>query len=104
MTPIKTTDELSAALTATKRVLVFVYTPIYPCRAMFPMMDVFSRDAAKRMDVYSVNANESPAVALDQLRVTVVPVVQLWHHGKLIKQICGVQTRETLMNNLQGHI
>ena len=93
--PIIVIKDLNSALGGTKRVMFFFYTDIPVCKKMFPMLDVLSNDLYKRVDIHSINASEHSALAT-AMNVSVVPTIQLWHHGKLIRTFCGEQTAEML--------
>lgn len=66
-----------------------------PCRAMEPMMKQVSQKFAGQVDVWKVNADESPEV-LKALKVMGIPTVIGFAQGKEILRRTGVESTQIL--------
>lgn len=64
-----------------------------PCRVTKPILEELAREYKDKVDLWQVNADESPDV-LQSLKIYGIPTVLLYRNGKQIGRYTGAQSRE----------
>lgn len=67
-----------------------------PCKRLEPLLEQLSRDWESKVTFVKVNVDESPELAM-KYQVMSVPTVIMFHEGKEITRLIGLQTREKLI-------
>ena len=64
-----------------------------PCRVTKPILEGLAREYEGKVDLWQVNADESPEV-LQSLKIYGIPTVLLYQNGKQTGRYTGAQSRE----------
>ncbi len=102
MTDIVITDQNFDAevLKATEPVLVdFWAVWCGPCRIQGPIVEEVATAMTGKAKVGKVNVDENPQKA-QQFGIMSIPTIILFKDGKAVKQFVGVQSKETLVGEL----
>ena len=87
-------------LKADKPVLVDFWAPrCGPCRMQGPIVEEVARQLAGKFKVGKVNVDENPKMA-GAYNVMSIPTIIIFKGGKPVKQFVGVQSKETLVSEL----
>lgn len=77
----------------TRPVLVDFWAPwCAPCRITKPILEELAREYESKVDLWTINADESPEV-LQSLKIYGIPTVLLYQGGKQIGRYTGAQSR-----------
>jgi thioredoxin 1 len=71
-----------------------------PCQMMGPVIDEVSKEVADFAKVGKVNVDENPETA-QKFGVMSIPTLILFKKGENVKQMIGVQSKETLIEELK---
>ena len=91
------------AMNAPVAVVDFNATWCGPCRMLAPVLEDISEKYADRVSFYSVDVDESPALAM-QYRVSSVPCLVLLKNGTVIDQSVGFRPETQLAAWIDGNI
>jgi thioredoxin 1 len=70
-----------------------------PCQMQGPIVEEVARDLAGKAKVGKLNVDENPMTA-QKFGVMSIPTLMIFKAGQPVKQFIGVQTKETLMGEL----
>lgn len=96
--PVIVTDETFEALVlqADRPVLLDCWADwCAPCHALAPTIDRLAGDYAGRVTVGKLDVDANPGVA-GRFDVRSIPTLLLFHHGRLIERLVGVQPRPAI--------
>src|SRR4051812_33617292 len=100
--PLTITDATfaTAVLQSDKPVLLDCWAPwCGPCRMIAPIVDQLAAESAGRYLIAKLNTDENPAIST-QFRIDAIPTMLLFHRGKLIDRIVGMQPKQALQARL----
>jgi thioredoxin 1 len=82
-------------------VLVDFYAPwCGPCQMMLPIVDTLAGEVSG-VKVVKLNIDENPDTA-ETYDVLSVPAFRIFKDGKVVKELSGIQTKETLESELRN--
>lgn len=67
-----------------------------PCQMQNPILEEFVKEMKDKVKVGKVNVDENQELA-QQYGVMSIPTLKLFHKGKVAAEMVGVQSKETLM-------
>ncbi len=70
-----------------------------PCRVQGPIVEEIAKDLEGKAIVGKLNVDENPQMSM-QFNVMSIPTVMIFHKGQMIRQFIGVQSKQTLMGEL----
>ncbi|MFW5884706.1 MAG: thioredoxin [Patescibacteria group bacterium] len=89
-------------LESDKPVLVDFWAPwCGPCQMMSPIIDDVSEQVSENAKVGKLNVDENPQTA-QKYGVMSIPTLIIFKDGKILKQMTGVQSKETLTEELKN--
>lgn len=68
-----------------------------PCKMQNPILEEVAKELEGKAMIAKVNVDENPAVA-GKYGIMSIPTLMLFKGGQVIKQMIGVQSKETLLN------
>jgi thioredoxin 1 len=74
-----------------------------PCKAMVPVLGRMSEQYAERLEIFSVDIDKSPALAMRH-GVMSVPTLLLFREGKAVERIVGAVSEKELKKTLDRHV
>ena len=74
-----------------------------PCKAMMPTIQRISTDYAGRLSVYTVDTDKSPALASQQL-VMSMPTFLLFKDGKVVDRVVGALAEPKLRAKIDAFL
>jgi len=84
-----------------KPVLVdFWATWCVPCRVQGPIVEEIANDFEGKAKVGKFDVDANPAIS-QQFGVMSIPTLMIFDKGQLVRQFVGVQSKDTLKNELQ---
>lgn len=90
----------SEVLRSTKPVLVdFWAVWCGPCQMQGPIVEDVAKEMAGKAKVGKLNVDENPQVA-QKYSVMSIPTLMIFKGGMVVKQFVGVQSKETLLGEL----
>lgn len=91
-------------LQATKPVLVdFWAVWCGPCQVQGPIVEELASDLVGKAVVGKVNVDQEPQLA-EKFGVMSIPTLIVFDKGTVVKQFVGVQSKETLLQELKKHM
>jgi len=102
MSEVTITDQSfdSVVLESDKPVLVdFWAVWCGPCQVLGPIIGEVAKELEGRVVVGKVNVDENPAVS-QKFGIMSIPTVMIFKNGNVVKQFIGVQSKETLVGEL----
>ncbi|MEI7982713.1 MAG: thioredoxin, partial [Bacteroidota bacterium] len=70
-----------------------------PCKMMVPVLNELADETNGKVTIAKLNVDEQKATAL-KYGVRSIPTVILFHHGKEVKRMVGVKTKEYFLKEL----
>jgi thioredoxin 2 len=101
--PVNVTDASYASdvLNWPQPVLLDLWAPwCGPCRAMTPILDELAGQLSGRMRIAKLNVDENPVTA-GQLNVPGIPTMIVFHKGRELERIVGMQSKGALLSRLE---
>jgi thioredoxin 1 len=74
-----------------------------PCRQVGPVLEAIAADYAGRVDVVKLNVDENPQVT-QRFGIMVVPTLNLFSDGTLVKQVFGARSRAALLREFADYL
>lgn len=85
-----------------KPVLVDFWAPwCGPCQIMGPIIEDVAKEMGAEAKIGKLNVDDNPMTA-QTYGVMSIPTIIVFHKGALVKQVVGVQAKETLINELKN--
>ena len=72
-----------------------------PCQMMGPVIDETAKEAGDSAVVGKLNVDESPETA-QKYGVMSIPTLIIFKGGEIVKQLVGVQSKETLLEEIKN--
>lgn len=72
-----------------------------PCQMMGPIVEDAAKEIGDAAKVGKLNVDESPQTA-QKYSVMSIPTLMFFHKGVVVKQLIGVQSKETLIEELKS--
>ena len=101
--PVNVTDATFASdvLNWPLPVLLDLWAPwCGPCRAMTPILDDLAGQLSGRMRIAKLNVDENPITAR-QLNASGIPTMIIYHKGRELERIVGMQSKPALLRRLE---
>lgn len=70
-----------------------------PCRMQDPIVDEVAAQLGDKVKIGKLNVDENPGVA-QKYMVMSIPTLMIFKNGTVVKQLIGVQSKETLLGEL----
>lgn len=70
-----------------------------PCQVLGPIVEEVAAEIGDKAKIGKLNVDENPNVA-QQYGVMSIPTVMIFKQGTVVKQFIGVQSKETLLSEL----
>lgn len=70
-----------------------------PCRMQGPIVEEIAKELAGKAVIGKFNVDENPSIS-QQLGIMSIPTIMIFHKGQLVRQFVGVQSKQTLMGEL----
>jgi thioredoxin len=70
-----------------------------PCRMVEPIIERVSEKAGGKARIFKLNVDENPVTA-SRYGITGIPTVMVFRHGKVDKQLVGVQPEQVYLGAL----
>ena len=74
-----------------------------PCKAMLPTLNRMATELQGKMDIVSVDIDQSPALAAKH-GVMSVPTMMLFKEGKVVERIVGAVSEQTLKKKIGEYL
>jgi thioredoxin 1 len=71
-----------------------------PCLTMIPVMDELAKELKDRFKIGKINVDENPELA-SRYAIMSIPAFKIFKGGKIVKNIGGIQAKETLKSELE---
>lgn len=71
-----------------------------PCLTMVPLVDELAKELEGKFKIGKVNVDENSELAL-RYGIMSIPAFKIFKGGKIVKDIIGVQAKETLKSELE---
>lgn len=71
-----------------------------PCQMMGPIIEDLAKEMGEEFNIGKLNVDENPDSATEY-SVMSIPTLKIFKDGKIVKELTGVQDKETLMNELK---
>ena len=73
-----------------------------PCKMMAPILDQISEEVKDFAKVYKVDIDESQNLAV-KYDIMAVPTMKIFKNGEVVEEIVGFQTKDGIIDKLEGH-
>lgn len=70
-----------------------------PCKMVSPILDEIATEYIAKIKVVKVNVDEEPELAMEY-KVTGIPLLGVFHEGKLVKQMVGAKPKAAIVAEL----
>ena len=74
-----------------------------PCQIMGPIVEEIGKEYEGKVKVGKVNVDENPVVS-SRFQITSIPTLLIFKNGIVVKQLVGIQTKETLQEELDSFL
>ena len=74
-----------------------------PCRMQGPIVEEIAKEYAGKVVVGKMNVDEQLKTP-QQYGIMSIPTLMIFHKGQMVKQYIGVQSKETLVKELQKYM
>ncbi len=71
-----------------------------PCQMQMPVLDEITKEYEGKVKVGKLNVDDNPATA-SKYQVMSIPTLMIFHKGNVVKQMIGVQSKETLIEEFK---
>jgi thioredoxin len=72
-----------------------------PCKAIGPVVDALADDYAGDVPVGKVDVDANPRLA-SRYGIRSIPALVVFHHGEVVNQLAGYQSRDVLTAAIEG--
>ncbi len=70
-----------------------------PCQVLGPIVEEVAQAVGEKVKIGKLNVDENPVTA-QQFGVMSIPTIMMFKNGTVVKQFIGVQSKETLLSEL----
>ncbi len=70
-----------------------------PCQMQNPILEEVAKEMEGKVKVGKLNVDENPGIS-QQFMVMSIPTIMIFKNGTVVKQFIGVQSKETLLGEL----
>lgn len=70
-----------------------------PCRMVAPVLEEMASEYSDKLKIVKVNVDDHPQLAMDY-NVTGIPLLGVFHNGKLVKQLVGARPKGAIVAEL----
>lgn len=70
-----------------------------PCQMFAPVLEDFAKEQEGKIKVGKLNVDENPRTT-EEYGVMSIPTTLIFNAGEVVKQLIGVQTKETLVQEI----
>jgi thioredoxin 1 len=74
-----------------------------PCIVQGPIVEDVAQSLGDKVKVGKFNVDENPAMT-QQFQVMSIPTIMIFKGGNVVKQYIGVQSKDTLLGELNKHL
>ena len=74
-----------------------------PCHQVSPVLEAIAAEHADTLDVVKLNVDENPQTAR-RYGIMLVPTLNLFRGGEVVKQVIGARSRSALMREFAGFL
>ena len=74
-----------------------------PCHQVSPVLEAIAAEHADKVDVVKLNVDENPETAR-QYGIMLVPTLNLFRGGEVVKQVIGARSRSALMREFADYL
>lgn len=71
-----------------------------PCRMQDPILEEVEKEYSGKVKITKLNVDENPAMS-QKYSVMSIPTLLLFKNGEIVKQMIGVQSKETLVDEFK---
>jgi thioredoxin 1 len=71
-----------------------------PCQMMIPILEDLAKEIADKAKIAKLNVDENPDKA-QEYSIMSIPAIKIFKGGKIIHELVGVQTKDTLKTYLE---
>lgn len=87
-------------LESPKAVLVDFWAPwCGPCQMMGPIIEAVAKEIGDKAVVGKLNVDENPQMA-EEYEIMSIPAIKIFKGGKIVKELTGVQSLDSLKNTI----
>lgn len=87
-------------LKSAKTVLVDFWAPwCGPCQMMGPIIEELAKEMEGKVKIGKMNVDENPAIS-EKFGIMSIPSIKIYKDGKVVKEFTGVQSKESLKEEL----
>jgi thioredoxin 1 len=74
-----------------------------PCRMQMPILEEFSSEMEDKVLIAKLNVEDNRSIA-SKYGIRNIPTLLIFKHGKLEKQLIGLQSKQVLLDNMKNLI